>query len=97
MATLNGARALGIDERTGSLEPGKCADLIAVDLDHPHTQPVYDPISTLAYSAQASQVAHVWVNGQLLVANGALTRLDHRQAIANAQRWSQQIYAGVAS
>jgi 5-methylthioadenosine/S-adenosylhomocysteine deaminase len=95
MATLHGARALGIDEHTGSLENGKLADLIAVDLDHPNTQPVYDPVSTLAYSAQASQVSHVWVHGQLLVADGELTRMDRKQITANALRWAQQIGGGV--
>jgi 5-methylthioadenosine/S-adenosylhomocysteine deaminase len=94
MATLNGARALGIDEQVGSLEAGKLADLIAVDLAHPNTQPVYDPVSTLAYSAQGSQVTHVWVHGQLLVADGALTRMDKQQLLAAAGRWGEQIAGG---
>lgn len=96
MATLHGARALGIDERTGSLEAGKYADLIAVDLAYPNTQPVYDPASTLAYSAQASQVSHVWVHGNLLVADGALTRMDRHELLASAQRWAEQISGAVA-
>ncbi|MDY6983797.1 MAG: TRZ/ATZ family hydrolase, partial [Pseudomonadota bacterium] len=96
MATIHGARALGIDECTGSLESGKYADLIAVDLAHPNTQPVYDPASTLAYSAQASQVSHVWVHGNLLVADGALTRMDRGALLANAQQWAEQI-AGAAA
>jgi 5-methylthioadenosine/S-adenosylhomocysteine deaminase len=94
LATVNGARALGIDEYVGSIEEGKLADLIAVDLAHPNTQPVYDPVSTLAYSAQAGQVSHVWVHGQLLVADGALTRMDMQQLLADAQRWGQHIGAG---
>ncbi len=94
MATVHGARALGIEEHTGSIEHGKLADLIAVDLDHPNTQPVYDPVSTLAYSAQASQVSHVWVHGQLLVERGELTRMDRQQVLADAQRWGQQIGGG---
>lgn len=94
MATLHGARALGIDEDAGSIEVDKLADLIAVDLAHPNTQPVYDPVSTLAYSAQASQVTHVWVHGQLLVADGALTRLDEQQLLADAGRWGEQISGG---
>lgn len=96
MATLNGARALGLEEQLGSIENGKLADLIAVDLDHANTQPVYDPASTLVYSAQASQVSHVWVHGQLLVADGTLTRMDKQQLLANARRWGQQIAGGVA-
>jgi 5-methylthioadenosine/S-adenosylhomocysteine deaminase len=96
MATLHGARALGIDEHVGSLEAGKLADLIAIDLAHPNTQPVYDPVSTLAYSAQAGQVSHVWVHGQLLVADGALTRMDKGQLLANASRWAERISGGAA-
>lgn len=94
MATLHGARALGIDEQVGSIDVDKFADLIAVDLAHPNTQPVYDPVSTLAYSAQASQVSHVWVHGQLLVADGALTRMDKQQLLADAGRWGEKISGG---
>jgi 5-methylthioadenosine/S-adenosylhomocysteine deaminase len=96
MATLHGARALGIEEHTGSLEHGKLADLIAVNLDHPNSLPVFDPVSTLAYSAQPSQVSHVWVHGQLLVADGALTRMDLQQVLADARRWGQQIGGGIS-
>lgn len=94
MATLHGARALGLEEHLGSLESGKLADIIAIDLDQPNTQPVYNPVSTLAYSAQASQVSHVWVNGQLLVADGQLTKVDMKQLLANAQQWGRQIGGG---
>jgi 5-methylthioadenosine/S-adenosylhomocysteine deaminase len=94
MATLGGARALGIDELTGSLEAGKLADLIAMDLAHPNTQPVFDPVSTLAYSAHSSQVTHVWVHGALLVADSALTRMDLQQVMADAARWGEQISRG---
>src|SRR5690606_5499431 len=76
MATRNGARALGLDDCLGSLEVGKFADLCAVDLDRPNTRPVYDPCSTLAYSANSAQVSHVWVGGQLNVENGELRGLD---------------------
>ena len=56
MATVNGARAIGMEEQLGTLEAGKLADLIAVNLDQPNTQPVYNVISTLVYSANSSQV-----------------------------------------
>lgn len=91
MATLNGARTMGLDDQLGSLESGKLADLIAVNLDAPNTQPVYDPVSTLVYSAQASQVSHVWVNGQLLVDEGRLTRIDRQRILAQASQWGTQI------
>jgi 5-methylthioadenosine/S-adenosylhomocysteine deaminase len=91
MATINGARAMGVEDQLGSLEVGKLADLIAVDLDHPGTQPVYDPVSTLVYSASASQVSHVWVNGQLLVEDGQLTRMNRQLVLQKAAHWGSQI------
>lgn len=91
MATLNGARAMGCEEQLGTLEVGKLADVIAVDLDYPATQPVYDPLSALVYSAHASQVSHVWVDGQLLVDNGQLTRINRQQVLHNAARWGARI------
>ncbi len=95
MATLNGARAMGLESRLGSLETGKLADIIAIDLNHPRTQPVYDPCSTLAYSAAASQVSHVWVNGQALVVDHKLTQMDLAQVIEEARRWGAGIAAGL--
>ena len=65
MATLNGARALGLDDRIGSLAPGKQADIVAVDLSGIETQPCFDPISTLVYAAGREQVSHVWVRRRI--------------------------------
>ena len=93
MATINGAKALHLDGKIGSLETGKQADLIAVDLSSLATQPVFDPISHLVYAADRSQVSHVWVNGQALVANGQLTRLDQQVLLENAQQWQQKMTA----
>ena len=97
MATLHGARALGMDDRIGTLEAGKLADLIAVDLDHANTQPVYDPASTLVYSANSRQVSHVWVNGQLLVEQGRLTRLHLPPLLQRAQQWAARIQESPSS
>ena len=63
MATINGAKALGLADRIGSVEVGKCADLIAVDLQHLNTQPVYDPVSQIVYAASSRQVSDVWIDG----------------------------------
>ncbi|MCU7922383.1 MAG: amidohydrolase family protein, partial [Candidatus Thiodiazotropha sp. (ex Dulcina madagascariensis)] len=93
MATINGARALGLHQETGSLEPGKSADMIAVDLNRVHTQPVYHPISQLVYAAGREQVTHVWVAGRLLVNDGALTTLDVAQLNARASHWGERILA----
>lgn len=94
LATINGARALGIADRTGSLEAGKIADIIAINLKHPRTQPVYDVASTLAYSAAASQVSHVWVNGQLLISDHQLVEMDLEQVLEEARRWGAGIAGG---
>jgi 5-methylthioadenosine/S-adenosylhomocysteine deaminase len=64
MATLNGARALGLAGETGSLQPGKAADIVAVDLGHPETEPMYNPLSQLVYATGRHQVTDVWVAGR---------------------------------
>lgn len=91
MATVNGARAIGMEEQLGTLEAGKLADLIAVNLDQPNTQPVYNVISTLVYSANSSQVTHVWVHGQLLVEAGKLTRMNMDQLLGTTREWGKKI------
>jgi 5-methylthioadenosine/S-adenosylhomocysteine deaminase len=71
-ATLGGAQALGIDERTGSIAAGKAADLVAVALRGPELAPCYDPVSHLVYAAGREHVTHVWVNGEARVIEGRL-------------------------
>ncbi len=87
MATLGGARALGLDDRIGSIEAGKFADLVAVNLASLELSPCYDPVSHLVYAAGRSDVTHVWVAGELLVEDRRFTRLDEADLIARAQRW----------
>lgn len=91
MATLNGARALGIDEHTGSLEIAKFADLVALDLSGLAQQPLYDPVSQLIYSTSRDAVRHVWVGGKQLLESGRLTRMEEQQVIANARQWGERI------
>ena len=91
MATLGGARAFGMDDRIGSIEPGKRADLVAVNLDEPETQPVFDPVSTLVYSASRRQVSDVWVDGRALLRGGRLRQLDSRAIIDRANTWRDPI------
>ncbi|MDH0896861.1 MULTISPECIES: TRZ/ATZ family hydrolase [unclassified Pseudomonas] len=93
MATLNGARALGLDDCTGSLEPGKLADLAAFDLSGLAQQPVYDPVSQLIYAGSRGCVKHLWVGGKQLLDDGRLTRLDESRIIANARAWGERIAA----
>ncbi len=75
MATINAARALGRDD-IGSLEPGKWADLCAIDLSGLEQQPMYDPISQIVYACNRNQVTHTWVAGRALMRERKLTTLD---------------------
>lgn len=79
MATIWGAGALGLDHVTGSLEPGKEADLVVVETDSPNMFPVYDPYSALVYSARADNVRDVFVAGRCLVKDRQLVSQDFRQ------------------
>jgi 5-methylthioadenosine/S-adenosylhomocysteine deaminase len=91
MATINGARALGLETETGSLAPGKAADLICVELGGPMQTPVLNPISQLAYSASREQVTDVWVAGEHLVAGRKLTRLDVAALEAATRNWTERV------
>ena len=93
MATINGARALGLDKEIGSIEIGKAADLITVDLSFYNTQPVTNPISHLVYAVNSRQVSDVWIAGKRIVQNRALTTLDREKMLAKAKRWSEKISA----
>jgi 5-methylthioadenosine/S-adenosylhomocysteine deaminase len=97
MATLNGAKALGLDKDLGSLAPGKWADLCAVNLDSPETQPVHDVISTLVYAASREQVSDVWVAGRRLLQDRALPRTDLPALLKRAAAWRERIVAGNAA
>ena len=91
MATLNGARALGIDDLTGSLTPGKSADIVAVDLGQPETQPVYHPLSQLVYATGREQVQHVWIRGRQVLKQRALTTIDLDDTLARTRTWRERI------
>ncbi len=93
MATLNGARALGLETQTGSLELGKLADLTAFDLTGLAQQPLYDPVSQLIYASSRDCVRHVWVGGKPLLDDRRLTRLDEQRLIATARHWGERIAA----
>ena len=91
MATLNGATALGLDAQTGSLEPGKQADIVAVDLSGIGTQPMYDAVSHLAYAAGRESVTDVWVGGEHVVADRQLTTIDETSLLARTHAWQEQL------
>ena len=91
MATLNGARALGLENEIGSLQVGKAADLVAFDLSGLAQQPIYDPVSQLIYATGRDCVKHLWVAGKPLLDDRRLTRLDEQQLCATATAWGQRI------
>ena len=91
MATLNGARALGLESDIGSIEVGKAADLVAFDLSGLAQQPVYDPVSQLIYATGRDCVKHVWVAGKQLLDDRRLTRQDEQQISATAKAWGERI------
>ena len=91
MATLGAARALGLDAHIGSIEPGKWADLTAVNLAALELSPCYHPVSHLVYAAGRHDVSHVWVAGRPLLEDGRLTTLDVDELRARAASWEQRI------
>lgn len=92
MATLDGAKALGIDKRCGSLEIGKSADIAAITLDTLETLPVYDPVSQIVYSANRDQVTDVWVAGRQLLKSRTLTTLDPDRIRESIVHWSAKLH-----
>ncbi|MBO0496480.1 TRZ/ATZ family hydrolase [Pseudomonas sp. Marseille-Q1929] len=91
MATLNGARAMGLESEIGSLEVGKAADMVAFDLSGLAQQPVYDPVSQLIYATGRDCVKHLWVAGKQLLDDRQLTRMDEQQLTATAMAWGKRI------
>ncbi len=91
MATLNGAKALGLDSQIGSLEAGKLADMICVDLAQPATWPVYNPIAQLVYAVSRDQVSDVWVQGECLLQDGQHLSLDLSRVMQKSAALAQKI------
>ncbi|MEP7070078.1 MAG: TRZ/ATZ family hydrolase [Usitatibacter sp.] len=91
MATLQGARAIGLEASIGSIEPGKLADLAAVELSSLETLPCFDPVSHLVYAAGREHVTHVWVEGRARVADRALVGLDERDIHDKALWWAKRL------
>lgn len=94
MATINGAKALGLESKIGSLEIGKAADCVAINLDAIETLPIYHPISQIVYAARREQVTDVWVAGKRLLKNRNLTTLDEKELILKAKSWGEKIKRG---
>jgi 5-methylthioadenosine/S-adenosylhomocysteine deaminase len=86
MATIEGAKALGMEDITGSLEPGKKADIIILDIDKPHLTPMYNPYSHIVYAARGNDVSHSIINGQLVMEDRKLLTLDIEEIMERARK-----------
>lgn len=95
MATIRGARALGLDKEIGSLEAGKRADVITVRLDRPNAVPVYDAVSQMVYASKAGDVRDVMVNGKVVVSDGRIQTLDEPAILAKAAEYRIRIAASL--
>jgi 5-methylthioadenosine/S-adenosylhomocysteine deaminase len=96
IATLGGARALGMEDRIGSLEPGKRADLVVVGLEAPRLHPLYDPVSHLVYAAKGSDVRHVVVEGRVVMRDRKVLTLDEAAVLAEAERRRAEVVQSLA-
>jgi len=91
LATINGARALGMESKIGSLQPGKFADLTAIDLSGVCQQPLHNPLSQLIYTQSGSNVSHVWIAGKNVLKDGKFTHINEQALIAKAQHWHKNL------
>ena len=96
-ATINAAKALGIEKETGSLEINKSADFAVIDIEPLESQPIYDPIGHLVYATQRYQVSDVWVAGKQLLHNRQLTTLDQTEILAKTREWNEKILSTSAT
>ena len=83
--------ALGLEDCTGSIVPGKWADLACIDLGTLNSQPVYDPLSQVVYTVLPNQVKDVWVAGRHQVEDGRLTQIDQNEILRRTSEWQQRI------
>ncbi len=93
MATANGAKALGLGNETGRLQAGLKADLILISLNQPHMKPVHDVVANIVYSAQASDVDTVIINGNIIMENRRITTFDEEQVLEQAERAAKKLAA----
>jgi 5-methylthioadenosine/S-adenosylhomocysteine deaminase len=91
MITINGAKALGKENLIGSIEPGKEADLCAIDLSCPETQPLHHVVSQVIYAASRRQVSDVWVAGRRVLNSGQLTSIDLEETTNRARLWAARL------
>jgi 5-methylthioadenosine/S-adenosylhomocysteine deaminase len=91
MATLNAAKALGLDDKIGSIEIGKKADVVAVKLSDIVISPCYDPVSHLVYTCGREHVTHTWVAGKLCYSNGLYANIEPMELKEIIQKWQPRL------
>jgi 5-methylthioadenosine/S-adenosylhomocysteine deaminase len=91
MATLGGALALGVGSRIGSIEPGKAADFVCIDLSPLACQPPLRPAEAVLFAATRGQIADVWISGRAAVAGGRLLAFDEQEISALARQWAERV------
>lgn len=91
LATIGGASAIGLDQQIGSIETGKKADIVIIDLAQPHLTPMYHPESHLVYTARGSDVKTVIIDGQTVMEHGRLLTLDLEEVLAEANAVAERI------
>jgi 5-methylthioadenosine/S-adenosylhomocysteine deaminase len=95
MATLGGARALGLDKMIGSLQTGKRADFVIVKMDSARQTPMYDPISHLVYTTRGDDVQTTVVDGRILMRDRKMLTLDEAAVLKEARGWADKVRAAV--
>jgi 5-methylthioadenosine/S-adenosylhomocysteine deaminase len=95
MATMGGARVLGLASQIGSLEPGKRADLLVVDMSAARQVPMYDPVSHLVYVTRGDDVRTTIVHGRVLMRDRTVLSLDEPAVLAEARSWAARVKAAV--
>ena len=91
MATRNGAEIMGLGSITGSIKPGKKADLVIADLNKPHLSPIYDIYSHITYCMRPGDIDTVFVNGKIVLENRKLKTLDEAEVMAKSVAWQDKI------
>jgi 5-methylthioadenosine/S-adenosylhomocysteine deaminase len=97
MATIRGARVLGMDKQIGSLEPGKRADVIIVGMNSARQTPMYDPLSHLVYVTRGDDVQTTIVNGKVLMRNRKVLTLDEAAVLKESREWGEKVRAAVSA
>jgi 5-methylthioadenosine/S-adenosylhomocysteine deaminase len=95
MATIDGARVLGLERQIGSIETGKRADVLVVSMRSARQTPMYDPLSHLVYVTRGDDVQTVVVNGRIVMRDRKVLTLDERAVLAEAATWADKVRAAV--